>query len=116
MTSSTSESLIFLLIASMVLASTMANMDWQNGFNYTDWGLKHGYYHPNQTQVTPNKIIVGGSKNWQFGVNYTDWARKNGPFYLNDVLGLFILYLLQSFYNLSFPTHTNVWYICTFRC
>lgn len=80
--------LLVLLIGFTLSAGSLANRDWQwqYGFNYTDWAIKHGSYHPNQTQG-PTKITVGGSSNWQFGVNYTDWAIKNGPFYLNDVLG-----------------------------
>ncbi|KAJ8766668.1 hypothetical protein K2173_001188 [Erythroxylum novogranatense] len=68
-----------LLLGASLMATSMANPQWQYGSNYSDWGNRHG-------SNPPRKIIVGGDNNWQFGFNYIGWAFNNGPFYLNDTL------------------------------
>ncbi|EEF40485.1 uncharacterized protein LOC8283277 [Ricinus communis] len=72
--------LLLVLCASM-LGVSVANRNWQYGWN----SPKHGHRHPKYTD-TPKKIVVGGSANWTFGFDYTVWAFRNGPFYLNDTL------------------------------
>ncbi|CAK7329821.1 unnamed protein product [Dovyalis caffra] len=85
MASSTYVQALILLLSASMWAISMANRQWQHGFNYPDWSHKRHPSRQNSTD-TPNKIVVGGSQNWTFGVNYTDWALKNGPFYFNDTL------------------------------
>ncbi|KAJ8763351.1 hypothetical protein K2173_002234 [Erythroxylum novogranatense] len=76
--------MVFVLGASLMTTS-VANPQWQYGFNYSDGGNRHGFNRPKYDDP-PRKIVVGGSNNWQFGINYFKWALNNGPFFVNDTL------------------------------
>ena len=73
---------MLLVICASMLGASVANKNWQYGWNTPI--PKHGYKRPTNS---PRKILVGGSANWTFGFDYTNWALKHGPFYVNDTLG-----------------------------
>ncbi|KAF5745676.1 CUB and sushi domain-containing protein 3 [Tripterygium wilfordii] len=67
--------LLCLMLCASMMALTLANKDWQFGFN--SW---------NHRPTVSKKLVVGDLQSWRYGSNYTDWAIKTSPFFLNDTL------------------------------